>query len=334
MAQTKLKGHDSLWWKEFQKDGVENGELKITWWRQMVARLNAKFIPRDYELDLFKKLQNLKQRNMTVKEYTEELYKVVIRSGNREMDREKVVRYINRLAFNIQDEMSMLRVSTVGEAYQYALKAKENMRKRQPNRGKEKFKGQMSDSMKKPVEEDESKPKWSKKLEQKTQRKGSSSTDREFPSKCFKCGETEHSFYECKQGMARRCVENEELEGEGVGSDCAPKQGESVMFRRKNTESTQRKSLFWTMCKSGGKCCKVIIDSGSTKNLVSEEMVVKLELKRLEHPCPYKVSWLQDDQKIEVKEQCLVNFNIGSFRDEVFYDIVSMSAYHVLLGKP
>lgn len=56
---------------------------------------------------------------------------------------------------------------------------------------------------------------------------------------------------------------------------------------------TQRKALFWTMCKSQGKCCKLIIDSGSTDNLVATEMVEKLGLKRLKHPTPYRVSWLQ-----------------------------------------
>lgn len=46
----------------------------------------------------------------------------------------------------------------------------------------------------------------------------------------------------------------------------------------------------------------LILDTGYTKNLVSEEMVEKLGLKRLEHPCPYKVSWLKDDHVVEVSE--------------------------------
>ena len=32
-------------------------------------------------------------------------------------------------------------------------------------------------------------------------------------------------------------------------------------------DQTQRKALFQTMCKSHGKCYKLIIDSGSTDNL-------------------------------------------------------------------
>ena len=78
-----------------------------------------------------------------------------------------------------------------------------------------------------------------------------------------------------------------------------PKDGEALMLKRVlvNTEKqvhepVQRKSLFRTRCKSQGKCCKMIIDSGSIDNLVSTEMVEKLGLKRMKHPIPYKVSWL------------------------------------------
>eukprot|EP00253_Pinus_taeda_P032369 PITA_32369 len=53
-------------------------------------------------------------------------------------------------------------------------------------------------------------------------------------------------------------------------------------------EPTQRKAPFRTVCKLHGKCCKVIIDSGSTDNLVATDMVEKLGLKRLKHPTPYK----------------------------------------------
>jgi hypothetical protein len=34
------------------------------------------------------------------------------------------------------------------------------------------------------------------------------------------------------------------------------------------------------------------VDSGSTDNLVSTEMVEKLELETIDHPSPYKLSWL------------------------------------------
>ena len=49
-------------------------------------------------------------------------------------------------------------------------------------------------------------------------------------------------------------------------------------------EPRQWRSLFRTRCKYEGNCCDVIIDGGSTKNLVLEEMVSKLKLKREKHP--------------------------------------------------
>jgi hypothetical protein len=55
----------------------------------------------------------------------------------------------------------------------------------------------------------------------------------------------------------------------------------------------QRYSLFKTACKTKDKVCKVIIDSGSTDNLISRDIVEKLELKTTAHQRPYKVSWLQ-----------------------------------------
>eukprot|EP00253_Pinus_taeda_P023021 PITA_23021 len=58
-------------------------------------------------------------------------------------------------------------------------------------------------------------------------------------------------------------------------------------------EPAQRKALFRTMCKVHGKCCQMIIDSGSTDNLVSIEVVEKLKLKARKHPTPYKVLWLE-----------------------------------------
>jgi hypothetical protein len=97
----------------------------------MVAKLKAKFIPKDYQINLFRKLQNLRQKGMTVKEYTEEFYRLNIRTGQREKDDEKVSRYINGLRYEIQDEINMMTVRTVEDAYQIALKAEEKLARKQ-----------------------------------------------------------------------------------------------------------------------------------------------------------------------------------------------------------
>jgi hypothetical protein len=78
----------------------------------------------------------------------------------------------------------------------------------------------------------------------------------------------------------------------------------------------------------------VIIDSGSTDNLVSTEMVEKLELKTTTHPNPCKVSWLQKGHQVMVSQQCQVEFKIGGYKDEILCDVIPMDACHILLGRP
>ena len=60
--------------------------------------------------------------------------------------------------------------------------------------------------------------------------------------------------------------------------------------------------MFKTNCKSSGKVCNLIVDGGSTDNLVAEEMVQKLGLRRMRHPHPYSIGRLQGKHGLEVRE--------------------------------
>ncbi|CAL8992672.1 unnamed protein product, partial [Prunus brigantina] len=64
-------------------------------------------------------------------------------------------------------------------------------------------------------------------------------------------------------------------------------------------------------------------------------MVEKLNLKMMEHPQPYKLSWLQKGNEVKVNKKCLVQFSIGqNYKDEIWCDVVPMDACHLLLGRP
>jgi hypothetical protein len=83
----------------------------------MVSKMKANFMPKDYQINLFRKMQNLRQKGMIVKEYTEELYRLNIRTGQRDRDEEKVAIYINGMRYEIQDEIKMMSVNTVEDSY-------------------------------------------------------------------------------------------------------------------------------------------------------------------------------------------------------------------------
>jgi uncharacterized protein YjbK len=105
----------------------------------MVAKMKAKFMPKNYQIKLFRKLQNLRQKGMIVKEYTKEFYKLNIKARQRERDEEKVSRYINDLSYEIQDELSMMLVRTVEDSYQFTLKGEEKLARKKIQRARGKI---------------------------------------------------------------------------------------------------------------------------------------------------------------------------------------------------
>jgi hypothetical protein len=76
----------------------------------------------------------------------------------------------------------------------------------------------------------------------------------------------------------------------------------------------------------------VIIDSGSTDNLVSTKMVENLNMETTTYLNPYKVSWLHKGQQVMISRQCKVEFKIGGYKDEVLCNGIPMDFCHVFFG--
>ena len=67
----------------------------------MVTKFKKKFLPNDYQLNLLRKMKNLRQKYMSVKDYIEKFYRLDIRSGHVDDEVEKVARYLNGLRSRI-----------------------------------------------------------------------------------------------------------------------------------------------------------------------------------------------------------------------------------------
>jgi hypothetical protein len=59
-----------------------------------------------------------------------------------------------------------------------------------------------------------------------------------------------------------------------------------LLLTPRQEKHPQRHSIFKTRCTVNQKVCDVIIDSGSTENVVSQYMVSKLGLKAEKNPLP------------------------------------------------
>jgi hypothetical protein len=77
-----------------------------------------------------------------------------------------------------------------------------------------------------------------------------------------------------------------------------------LTLEKEMESSVQSTRLFRNAFKTKDRICKVIVDSGSTYNLLSTEMVEKLALETTDYPSPYKVSWLQKGHQVTVTKQC------------------------------
>ena len=79
---------------------------------------------------------------LTVKEYIEGFYKVNLRVGYGEESTEKSARYVNGIRMDIQEEISMISLITMEEAYQCALREEEKIARKQSfNRGHDSARG-------------------------------------------------------------------------------------------------------------------------------------------------------------------------------------------------
>ena len=78
----------------------------------------------------------------------------------------------------------------------------------------------------------------------------------------------------------------------------------------------------------------MIIDSGSSENVVSKALVKTINLKTEKQPSPCKIAWIKKGLEIQALEVCKVPLSIGKYyKDEIVCDVVDMDACHILLGR-
>lgn len=108
-----------------------------------------------------------------------------------------------------------------------------------------------------------------------------------------------------------------------------------LLLAPKQNEPSQRHNIFRTRCTVNKRVCDIIIDSGSSENIISKAMVTKLGLQTEKHPAPYKIGWIKRGTEVKVTEVCHIKFSIGkNYADEVTCDVVEMDACHIILGRP
>ncbi|XP_010253018.1 PREDICTED: uncharacterized protein LOC104594433 [Nelumbo nucifera] len=99
------------------------------------------------------------------------------------------------------------------------------------------------------------------------------------------------------------------------------------------TDDWRHTSRFQAYYKCGDAVCKVVIDGGSSMNVVSKFAISRMKLKPEPHPQPYRVAWV-DKTSLPITERCLVPIQMGDYLEKIWCDVLPMDVAHVLLGHP
>lgn len=94
IVKSRLKGHALLWWDHLQAERWKKKLTKIMSLERMMEKMKENFLQREYKVQLHKKMQKLRQKDMDVLRYIEEFHKLDIRVAHDEEEEEKEKMYL------------------------------------------------------------------------------------------------------------------------------------------------------------------------------------------------------------------------------------------------
>ncbi|XP_034888842.1 uncharacterized protein [Populus alba] len=350
----RLLGGASAWWEQLQTMRLRQGKGMVQTWAKKKWLLRSRYLPPDYEQVLFKQYQDCKQGSRTVETFLEEFHRLSSRNNLLETEAQQVARFVGGLRWTIQDRVAMQTVYTLTEAVALAIKVETQLDRTKTTLGGRGFVDNNRVVMNKgkaPMAQ----PFFSKAVSNNgapTQPVSIAPPEiaprnpyaRPAGDKCYRCGQPGTAPTKVQGEALREAEENEAVyayeEQEITGGDEGELLSHSLVVQQllltpKQEEPSQRHKIFRTRCTVNKRVCDIIIDSGSSENIVSKIMVTKLGLQTGKHPYPYKIGWIKRGNEVKITETCHIKFSIGkNYVDEVICDVVEMDACHIILGRP
>ncbi|XP_074278564.1 uncharacterized protein LOC141602156 [Silene latifolia] len=317
VAILKLKGYASLWYESMKHQRIRDGKEPVRSWLKLKKKLKEKFIAKDYTQDIFIKLTQLKQEQLSVEAYLRNFEQLTLQCEVTEKPEQKIARSTFKPYTGVK----------ITETPKPAT---------QPTT--DKGKAPMYPKTNPPLSRDKIKC---------FQCQGFGYFKKDCPSNraltAMEIQEWERQGlveYEEDETLVQGEMEAEEETDQGKVV-AHPDTGHSLVLWRvmhsqpAPLEANQRSMIFRSRWTVQERVCNLIIDGGSCTNVASTIMVSKLSLLTQEHPSPYKLRWLNKGSEVRVHKQCIVPFSIGKvYKDEVLCDVVHMDTYHLLLGRP
>lgn len=102
-----------------------------------------------------------------------------------------------------------------------------------------------------------------------------------------------------------------------------------VCSARKIKEGSQHHNLFRTIGKVMGKTIDIIIDNGSTSNLILKRQQKLFQLHMEKHPSPHQLGWIKNKDVIKISQTCVVPLSKGKiYAEKITCDALEIDATH------
>nr|CAD1816987.1 unnamed protein product [Ananas comosus var. bracteatus] len=311
-AKLKLVGHALTWWKATLQT-TANEECT---WSQFKRLIRREFYPMGYEEERWKRWHVLRQRrDQTMQDYTTDFRRQALALGISLDDPQVFRKYTAGLQERINDELRLFGVRDIASASQTVMAIE---RKNKLSRGEKSSR-----------ESAEGSKKFKKK---RSKKKGFSDPD----LYCDHCKVTEYVKDRCwklhpemrpkKKDDRDKRTTTTATTSAGSTSDAPTFIGRinqsdtslSLMAMLKETSlcpsnlTDKREELFTFRVQVKNEVIDAIIDPGSQKNLISENLVQRLGLSTTPHPHPYPLGWINSNIEMNIEmnidRQCKVKF--------------------------
>ncbi|KAL8116363.1 hypothetical protein AgCh_022749 [Apium graveolens] len=142
--------------------------------------------------------------------------------------------------------------------------------------------------------------------------------------KCYRCGEPGHKSNQCPRRAGVGLATHDEDDNYDIPNEVDEDEDEityedegislvlrKLLYTPQHELYNQKHNIFTTKCTVKDRVCDLIIDSGSSDNIVSSLMVKKLNLPTENHPNPYSLGWIRDVGEVKGRENTYTFFKDG-----------------------